>query len=86
MLVCWDPEEKANKLKLRSLKFNIRLQTDYEWSIVSFSGCCTSTMTLTIIKYKVQKVPFRREPRRKVLQIIVERILDVAPEEMKTWG
>lgn len=43
-------------------------------------------MTLTIIKYKVQKVPFRREPRRKILQIIVERILDVAPEEMKTWG
>ena len=84
--MCWDPEEEANKLKLHSLKFNIRLQTDYEWSIVFFSGCCTSTVTLTIITYKMQKVPFRREPRRKVLQLIVERILNVFPEELKTWG
>ena len=39
---------------------------------------------LTITKYKVQEVPLGKEPRRKVLQIMVERILDIFPKEMKT--
>lgn len=84
-LVCWNLDEKANKSRLRSLKFNMKLRTDYKWSAVFCSGCWTSTVTLTVIKCKVQEVPLRKEPRKKVLQIIVEIILDVFPEDMKTW-
>ena len=85
-LVCWNLDEKANRLRLHSLKFNMKLRTDYKWSVVSCSGCWTSTVALTVIRCKVQEVPLRKEPRKKVLQIIVEIILDVFPEDMKTWG
>lgn len=84
-LVCWNLDEKANKLRLQSLKFNMKLRTDYKWSVVFCSRCWTSTVTLTVIKRKVQEVSLRKEPRKKVLQIIVEIILDVFPEDMKTW-
>lgn len=47
---------------------------------------CTSTLTLTVLKHKVQGVPLRKEPRKKVLQTIVERMLDVFRGEMKTRG